>query len=114
MGAELSMMMGVNHDEWLDRQLRDAAPYIDDAGFTAGVLKKLPPPRSHREWFRAIIMMGITLLASTIAYYLSDGGHIIAVAMERIAILPLMCLLSANGIAMRIIKGETHGKANLV
>jgi len=29
-------------DDTLDRQLREAAPYIDDEGFTARVMAKLP------------------------------------------------------------------------
>ena len=29
-------------DETLDRQLREAAPYIDDDGFTAHVMARLP------------------------------------------------------------------------
>lgn len=89
------MMPGVNREDWLDRQLRDAAPYIDDAGFTAGVLKKLPPPRPRRESFRSIVLLGITLLASTLAYVLSDGGRFIAVTMERVAALvPMMWILA--------------------
>ena len=88
------MMPGVNREDWLDRQLRDAAPYIDDAGFTARVLKKLPPSRPHRESFRAIVLLGITLLASTLAYVLSNGGRFIAVTMERIAILPTMWIFA--------------------
>ena len=29
-------------EDWLDARLRDEAPYIDDAGFTARVVQKLP------------------------------------------------------------------------
>src|SRR5437867_5319059 len=36
-------------DLWLDQQLRDAAPYIDDDGFTARVLQKLPAPGRQRQ-----------------------------------------------------------------
>ena len=32
-------------DDTLDRQLRDAAPYIDDEGFTARVMARLPAAR---------------------------------------------------------------------
>jgi hypothetical protein len=37
-----------NREDWLDQQLREAAPYIDDDGFTARVLQKLPVVRSQR------------------------------------------------------------------
>ena len=29
-------------EDWLDRRLREEMPYIDDAGFTARVVQKLP------------------------------------------------------------------------
>ena len=32
-------------EDWLDRRLRDAAPYIEDDGFTARVLRQLPAPQ---------------------------------------------------------------------
>ncbi len=41
----LSKMNEIKQEDWLDRQLREAAPYIDDEGFTARVLQQLPPPR---------------------------------------------------------------------
>jgi hypothetical protein len=80
----------VNQEDLLDRQLRDTAPYVDDAGFTARVLQKLPPPQPRRESLRAIILLGITLLASVLAYVLSDDGRFIAVTLERLAILPML------------------------
>src|SRR5882724_10481268 len=69
----------------LDQQLREAAPYIDDEGFTARVLQQLPPPRRGRDSLRAVILLGITLLASALAYVLSDGGRFLVVAMARLA-----------------------------
>lgn len=91
----------VNQKDLLDRQLREAAPYIDDAGFTARVLHALPPPRPRRESFRAIILFGITLLGSALAYVLSDGGRFIAVTVERAAILPLLWIFAlALGIGL--------------
>jgi hypothetical protein len=100
------MMPGVNREEWLDRQLRDAAPYIDDAGFTARVLKKLPAPQVRGESFRSIILLGITLVASTLAYVLSDGGRFIAVTMERTAaLLPTMWILALAAACGLLITG---------
>ena len=90
-----------SQEDWLDRQLREAAPYIDDDGFTTRVLQKLPVARPQRQALRAAILLGITLLGSALAYTLSDGGRFIAVEMERLAVLPslwLIALAFASGI----------------
>jgi hypothetical protein len=60
-------------DETLDRQLREAAPYIDDHGFTARVMAGLPAARREPRWLRAMILLGLTMLGSGIAYLLSGG-----------------------------------------
>ena len=73
-------------EDSLDRQLREAAPYIDDEGFTVRVLRKLPPPRRGRDSLRAVILLGITLLASALAYVLSDGGRFLVVAMAPLVV----------------------------
>ena len=78
----------------LDQQLREAAPYIDDEGFTARVLQQLPQPRRGRDSLRAVILLGITLLASALAYVLSDGGRFLVVAMARLTALPTLWLLA--------------------
>ena len=97
------MMNDVNQEDWLDRQLREAAPYIDDDGFTARVVKKLPAPRRRRDSLRAVILLGITLLASALAYVLSDGGRFVSVGVERLAILPMLWIFAlalASGVVM--------------
>ena len=43
-------------DKTLDRQLREAVPYINDDGFTARVIARLPAPRSEPRWLRAMIV----------------------------------------------------------
>jgi hypothetical protein len=60
-------------DETLDRQLREAVPYIDDEGFTTRVMAKLPAARREPQWLRTMILLGLTLLGSGIAYVLSSG-----------------------------------------
>src|SRR5438105_15324570 len=60
-------------DETLDRQLREAAPYIDDDGFTARVMARLPAARRESRWLRAMILLGLAILGSGIAYSLSGG-----------------------------------------
>jgi len=96
--------MDAKHQEdWLDRQLREAAPYIDDEGFTLRVLKQLPARRWHRDWLRSAILLGITLVASALAYMLSDGGRFLVVAMARLTTLPILWLFTlafGSGIAV--------------
>ena len=83
-------MKQVNQEDWLDRELREAAPYIDDAGFTARVLQQLPPPQRGRDLLRAAILLGMTLLASVLAYVVSGGGRFLSVTIERLAGLPVL------------------------
>jgi hypothetical protein len=83
-------MEQVNQEEWLDRELREAAPYIDDEGFTARVLQQLPPPRRGHDLLRAVILLGMTFLASVLAYLVSGGGRFVGVTLERLAALPAL------------------------
>ena len=80
----------MNQEDWLDRELREAAPYIDDEGFTAQVLQELPPPRRRRDLLRAIILLGMTFLASVLAYVISGGGRFVSETLERLAALPAL------------------------
>ena len=93
-------------ENWLDRQLREAAPYIDDQGFTSRVLKQLPARRRRRDSLRAVILLGITFLASVLAYGLSDGGSFVVVAMERLTTLPTLWLFAlAFGCGIAVMAG---------
>jgi hypothetical protein len=53
--------------------LRDGVPYIDDEGFTARVIARLPAARREPRWLRAMILIGLAALGSGIAYMLSGG-----------------------------------------
>lgn len=83
-------MKQVNQEDWLDRELREAAPYIDDGGFTARVLQQLPSPRRGHDLLRAAILLGMTFLASVLAYVVSGGGRFVNVTIERLAALPAL------------------------
>jgi hypothetical protein len=83
-------MKQVNQEDWLDRELREAATYIDDEGFTARVLQQLPPPRRRRDLLRAAILLGMTFLASVLAYVVSGGGRFVSLTLERLAALPAL------------------------
>jgi hypothetical protein len=79
-------------EDWLDRELREAAPYIEDDGFTGRVLAMLPQPRQRPQSLRTIILLGLTALGSAVAYTLSDGGRFVAVEMARLSTLPTLWL----------------------
>lgn len=83
-----------NQEDWLGRQLREAAIYIDDNGFTTRVLQQLPQARRQRQSVRATILLGITLLASALAYVLSDSGRFVSLNVERLATLPVLWLFA--------------------
>jgi hypothetical protein len=92
-------------EDWLDARLRDEAAYLDDGGFTAGVVQKLPA-RRVRHSLRAVILLGVTLVASAIAYLLSGGGWFIAEGVTRFALLPLPVIwLSAAGATVLVMAG---------
>ena len=80
----------MNQEDWLDRELREAAPYIDDEGFTARVLQQLPAPRRSHDLLRAVILLGTTFLASVLAYVISGGGRFVSETLERLAALPAL------------------------
>jgi hypothetical protein len=83
-------MKQMNREDWLDRELREAAPYIDDEGFTARVLQQLPPLRRRHDLLRAVILLGMAFLASVLAYVVSGGGRFVSVTLERLAALPAL------------------------
>ena len=92
-------------EDWLDAKLRDESAYIDDAGFTANVVRKLPAHRVHHS-LRAAILIGLTLVASAVAYLLSGGGWFIAEGVTRFALLPLPVIwLSAAGATILVMVG---------
>jgi hypothetical protein len=85
----------------LDRQLREALPYIDDNGFTRGVLATLPAPRVRRLPVRAAILMGASLIASLVAYILSGGGRFVSEGVVRMGQLgPLGLIYVAAGLGI--------------
>jgi ABC-type spermidine/putrescine transport system permease subunit II len=103
MGDELRSTIS---DEALDRQLRDAAPYIDDDGFTTSVLRRLPAAQAPRQSIRSAILIALTLLGSALAYIVSDSGRFIVVSLVRLAHLPPLVLATlALGIGLLVTSG---------
>jgi hypothetical protein len=79
-------------DETLDRQLREAVPDINDDGFTACVLARLPAARREPQWLRVMIVLGLALLGTGVAY-LIGGGHIVREGIIEFANFPIWLLL---------------------
>ena len=99
-------MKQVNQEDWLDRELRETAPYIDDEGFTARVLQQLPAPRRGHDLLRAAILLGMTFLASVLAYVVSGGGRFVSITLERLAALPALwvfVLALASGLVVTAV-----------
>ena len=86
-------MNGMINDETLDRQLREAVPYIDDDGFTARVMARLPAAPREQRWLRAMVLFGLALLGSGVAYLLSGGGRVVREGMVQMADFPIWLLL---------------------
>jgi hypothetical protein len=80
-------------DESLDRQLREAAPYVNDDGFTARVMAKLPAARREAQWLRAMIVLGLALIGTGMAYFFSGGSTLVRQGMVQMADFPIWLLL---------------------
>jgi hypothetical protein len=79
-------------DETLDRQLREAVPYINDDGFTARVIARLPAAPREPQWLRAMIVLGLALVGTGVAYGIG-GGHIVREGIIEFANFPIWLLL---------------------
>jgi hypothetical protein len=87
--------------DWLDRKLQEAAPYIEDNGFTARVLQQLPAPQLRWQFLRPLILVGMSALASALTYVLSDGGRFLLVDMFKLTTIPTLWVVAfalASGI----------------
>lgn len=73
-------------EDWLDAQLRDEASYIDDDGFTAGVMQQLPAPRQRRS-VRSVILIGATVIACFVAFLVS--GEFLAGTAAFLVAMPI-------------------------
>jgi len=98
--------MNVPLDNLLDARLRDETPYIDDAGFTARVMKQLPSRRRF-PWStqRAFIILAATILSVVIAYFASGEGMFVHDAFARVSSLrplQLLLLIFACGTGMTV------------
>ena len=82
-----------SQEDWLDRRLRDAAPYIEDDGFTARVLRQLPMSQRSSQFLRPFILVGMSAFASALTYVLSDGGRFVIVEMFKLTTIPTLWIV---------------------
>ena len=88
-------------DDLLDARLRDETLYIDDAGFTARVVKQMPrhnPVRTERS----LVIVAAVIIAVVTAYFASGEGSFVHDLFVRIAGMPplhLLIAVVASGIA---------------
>ena len=94
-------------DQKIEALLRNAAPHLEDRGFTAGVLAALPPPRrSARPW----VLLGAAAVGAFVAFVAAPGadGLVSAVravttyqlgAPPPIAAITLLALVAAGAVA---------------
>ncbi|MBA3831562.1 MAG: hypothetical protein H0X34_06660 [Chthoniobacterales bacterium] len=79
-------------EDWLEARLHEESPYIDDGGFTAQLVQKLPPRRAAGGSFRGAILLCVTLLACVVTYLVSGGGRFLVSAVNDLAAMPLWIL----------------------
>jgi len=92
-------------EDWLDARLRDDAPYIDDAGFTSRMVKKLPA-RQVRRSYRAFMMLGITIAACLAAFWFAGGTSLAIDAYANVAMLPVMWMwIFAAAVGVLVMAG---------
>jgi hypothetical protein len=92
-------------EDWLDVRLREDTSYIDDAGFTARIVQRLPTRRVRRS-YRAMILLGVTLVACIAAYFLSGGSWFIAEEVTNLAMMPITLIwLFAAAAAFVVMAG---------
>ena len=93
-------------EDELDARLRDDAPYIDDAGFTSGVVQKLPA-RQVRRRYRAFILIGITLLACLVAFRLTGGTSLFFEGITYVTMMPVTVMwLCVGAVATLVMAGS--------
>ena len=94
--------------DWLDKKLQEAAPYIEDDGFTARVLQQLPRPQPRLQFLRPFILVGASAFASALTYVLSDGGRFIIVEMFKLTTIPTVWVVAfALASGMLVLAGGT-------
>ncbi len=89
-------------EDWLDARLREEAPYIDDAGFTARLVQQLPARRQSPS-VRAVILLGVTLIGCIVTYLVSGHGTFLANAAEFLVAMPIATVCAIAGLCALLV-----------
>jgi hypothetical protein len=73
-----------DEDEPLEAMLSKEEPYIDDAGFTARVIERLPPRRRPATWVRSAIVLGSSVLAALLVLVYRPLGAELSRALSHL------------------------------
>jgi hypothetical protein len=90
-----NQLQSMPDDAWLESLLRQdasAAPYIDDGGFTASVLRRLPAPRGRAPYRWIVPAMG--LLGFLIGLVGLSGGEYLSQSLVSVANMKSLSLQS--------------------
>lgn len=71
----------MNDDRWLEELLAEPAPHLDDDGFTARVVARLPRPALVRERH---LILGIATLLAALVVVLTPAGAGVGAAFELV------------------------------
>ena len=100
-------------DELLDARLRDETQYIDDGGFTAGVMEQLPARPSSFRTQRSIIIMAAAIFATVLSYFASgEGGFVRRGLVDLMKLSPVMVLALAVAIGILFMVGGLWAALN--
>jgi hypothetical protein len=111
MGDELTTRAEIELD-LLDQKLREEAAYIDDAGFTAAVVRKLPARRRASRRVRSLVLILAAVLASVVTYLLSGGGRFIFEALAEASLFsPVSIFIAALAIGFLFTCGAAFAAA---
>ncbi|HMJ05140.1 MAG TPA: hypothetical protein VK474_02690 [Chthoniobacterales bacterium] len=83
-------------EDWLDARLREEAPYLDDAGFTARVVHQLPARQQSRS-LRSSILFAITFVACAAAFFLSGRGGFLGESAVFLVAMPIWTIAVLAG-----------------
>jgi hypothetical protein len=77
--------MSERNDDWIDRHLRDDARRpLDDSGFTAAVMSRLPARTSPYPWLKTSLVLGSTAFGGLLAAFLAPVGPLVIDGMREI------------------------------
>ena len=78
--------MSDRNDDWIDRQLReDARRPLDDSGFTAAVMSRLPArAAAPYPWLRTGLVLGSTAIGGLLAVLLGPVGPLVVDGFREI------------------------------